>query len=126
MATTAAAIAAATGAVAYLNGKYHLGQDIKMLKFRRDAAKHYEDLGMLPSSIEQPCMASQHVTRDITRSCANKQQYEESSNLPGTLSRHKPQNFRMSCVSGRVPKLTLGKRHMIGPFNGLISFCLRA
>ncbi|KAH6024708.1 hypothetical protein HBI83_070450 [Parastagonospora nodorum] len=44
MATTAAAIAAATGAVAYLNGKYHLEQDIKMLKFRRDAAKHYEDL----------------------------------------------------------------------------------
>jgi hypothetical protein len=54
MATTAAAIAAATGAVAYLNGKYHLGQDIKMLKLRKDAAKHYEDLGMFPLSIEQP------------------------------------------------------------------------
>jgi len=56
MATTAAIAAAATGAVAYLNGKYHLGQDIKMLKFRRDAAKNYEDLGMLSLSMKQQCL----------------------------------------------------------------------
>lgn len=70
MATTAAAIAAATGAVAYLNGKYHLGQDIKMLKFRRDAAKHYEDLGMFPLRFRQPLFTSRHVNCDITRSFA--------------------------------------------------------
>jgi hypothetical protein len=45
MATTAISIAAATGAAAYLNAKYHLGQDIRALKFRRNATKYYEGLG---------------------------------------------------------------------------------
>jgi|TARA_R110002003_G_scaffold2545_3_gene24448 hypothetical protein len=47
MATTAAAsVAAVTGLAAYLNGKYHLAQDIKALRFRRKAAKYYAELGM--------------------------------------------------------------------------------
>jgi hypothetical protein len=44
-ATAAASVAAATGLAAYLNGKYHLAQDIRALKFRRNAAKYYEELG---------------------------------------------------------------------------------
>jgi hypothetical protein len=50
MATTAVSIAAATGVAAYLNGKYHLGQDIKMLRFRRRAGKYYEEIGMFLTS----------------------------------------------------------------------------
>jgi hypothetical protein len=50
MATTAVSIAAATGAAAYLNAKFHLGQDIRALKFRRNATKYYEGLGELLSS----------------------------------------------------------------------------
>ncbi|KAL5119030.1 hypothetical protein ACEQ8H_002954 [Pleosporales sp. CAS-2024a] len=41
---TAASVAAVTGAAAYLNAKYHIGQDIKMLKFRREATKYYAEL----------------------------------------------------------------------------------
>jgi hypothetical protein len=45
MAATAASVAAVSGLAAYLNGKYHLGQDIKALRFRRNASKYYEELG---------------------------------------------------------------------------------
>ncbi|KAF2028426.1 acetyl-CoA synthetase-like protein [Setomelanomma holmii] len=45
MATTAvASVAAVTGLAAYLNGKYHLAQDIKALRFRSKAAKYYAEL----------------------------------------------------------------------------------
>jgi hypothetical protein len=45
-ATTAAASAAAiTGLAAYLNGKYHIAQDLKALNSRRAAGKHYAELG---------------------------------------------------------------------------------
>lgn len=47
MAATAASVAAVSGLAAYLNGKYHLGQDIKALRFRRNATKYYEELGTL-------------------------------------------------------------------------------
>lgn len=50
MATTAVTIAAATGAAAYLNAKYHLGQDIRALRFRSKAIKYYEELGKSTSS----------------------------------------------------------------------------
>jgi hypothetical protein len=43
--TAAASIAAVSGLTAYLNGKYHLAQDIKALAFRRKAAKYYEEIG---------------------------------------------------------------------------------
>jgi hypothetical protein len=46
-ATTAASVAAVTGLAAYLNGKYHLAQDIKALRFKRNANKYYAELGML-------------------------------------------------------------------------------
>ena len=42
---TAASVAAVSGLAAYLNGKYHLAQDIKALKFRSKAAKYYAELG---------------------------------------------------------------------------------
>jgi hypothetical protein len=49
MATTAvASVAAISGLAAYLNGKYHIKQDVKILKFRRDAAKYYAELGTSP------------------------------------------------------------------------------
>jgi hypothetical protein len=44
-ATAAASVAAATGLAAYLNGKYHLAQDIKALKSRRSGTKYYQELG---------------------------------------------------------------------------------
>lgn len=43
--TVAASIAAASGVAAYLNGKYHVAQDIRGLRFKRKAAKYYEELG---------------------------------------------------------------------------------
>jgi hypothetical protein len=52
MATTAiASVAAISGLAAYLNGKYHIKQDVKILKFRRDAAKYYAGLGTSPFRI---------------------------------------------------------------------------
>jgi hypothetical protein len=47
MATAAASVAAVSGLAAYLNGKYHLKQDIKALRFKRKASKYYENLGTL-------------------------------------------------------------------------------
>jgi hypothetical protein len=44
-ATAAASVAAVSGLAAYLNGKYHLAQDIKTLKFRSNAQKYYAELG---------------------------------------------------------------------------------
>jgi hypothetical protein len=44
-ATAVASVAAASGLAAYLNGKYHLAQDLKALKFRRNATKYYDELG---------------------------------------------------------------------------------
>lgn len=44
-ATVAASIAAASGVAAYLNGKYHVAQDIRGLRFKRKAGKYYEELG---------------------------------------------------------------------------------
>jgi hypothetical protein len=43
--TAAASVAAVSGLAAYLNGKYHLAQDIKTLRFRRNAAKYYAGIG---------------------------------------------------------------------------------
>jgi hypothetical protein len=49
MATTAvASVAAISGLAAYLNGKYHLKQDIKLLRAKKEAAKYYEQLGTSP------------------------------------------------------------------------------
>jgi hypothetical protein len=51
MATTAvASVAAISGLAAYLNGKYHLKQDIKTLRFRKQAANYYEELGKCPQT----------------------------------------------------------------------------
>ena len=48
-ATAAASVAGVSGLAAYLNAKYHLGQDIKALRFRRKANKYYEGLGTYTS-----------------------------------------------------------------------------
>lgn len=42
----AASVAAISGLAAYLNGKYHIGQDLRLLRFRSKAGKYYADLGM--------------------------------------------------------------------------------
>jgi hypothetical protein len=49
MNTTAAAasVAAISGLAAYVNGKYHIAQDLRALRFRRQAASYYEELGTL-------------------------------------------------------------------------------
>jgi hypothetical protein len=44
-ATAAASVAAVSGLAAYLNGKYHLAQDLEALIFRRKALKYYQDIG---------------------------------------------------------------------------------
>jgi hypothetical protein len=44
-ATAAASVAAVSGLAAYLNGKYHLGQDLEALIFRRKALKYYQEIG---------------------------------------------------------------------------------
>ncbi|KAL6704598.1 hypothetical protein ACN47E_008108 [Coniothyrium glycines] len=40
----AASLAAMCGVAAYINGKYHIGQDLKLLRFRRRAESYYADL----------------------------------------------------------------------------------
>ena len=45
--TAAASVAAISGLAAYLNGKYHIAQDLRALRFKKAAAKHYAELGML-------------------------------------------------------------------------------
>jgi hypothetical protein len=59
MNTTAAAasVAAISGLAAYVNGKYHIAQDLRALRFRRQAASYYEELGtfeVLISDAESP------------------------------------------------------------------------
>jgi len=51
--TAAASVAAISGLAAYVNGKYHIGQDLRALRFKKRAAGYYEELGMYhpPSAI---------------------------------------------------------------------------
>lgn len=46
VAATAASVAAISSLAAYINAKYHIGQDLKTLKFKKGAEKHYAELGM--------------------------------------------------------------------------------
>lgn len=46
VAATAASVAAITSLAAYVNAKYHVGQDLRMLKFKKKAESHYAELGM--------------------------------------------------------------------------------
>ncbi|KZM21814.1 uncharacterized protein EKO05_0003137 [Ascochyta rabiei] len=43
-AATAASVAAISSLAAYINAKYHIGQDLQMLKFKKGAEKHYAEL----------------------------------------------------------------------------------
>jgi hypothetical protein len=45
--TTAAAasVAAISGLAAYINGKYHIAQDVRALRFKSRAVKYYAELG---------------------------------------------------------------------------------
>ena len=45
-AATAASLAAISGLAAYVNGKYHISQDLRALRFKSKAGSHYEQLGM--------------------------------------------------------------------------------
>jgi hypothetical protein len=47
VAATAASVAAISSLAAYINAKYHIGQDLRMLKFKKGAEKHYAELGTL-------------------------------------------------------------------------------
>ncbi|CAN9201125.1 unnamed protein product [Alternaria alternata] len=40
----AASVAAISGLAAYVNGKYHIGQDLRALRFKKRAAGYYEEL----------------------------------------------------------------------------------
>lgn len=51
VAATAASVAAISSLAAYINAKYHIGQDLRMLKFKKGAERHYAELGMSASSI---------------------------------------------------------------------------
>jgi hypothetical protein len=42
----AASVAAISGLAAYVNGKYHIAQDLKALRFKKRAGSYYEELGM--------------------------------------------------------------------------------
>jgi acyl-CoA synthetase (AMP-forming)/AMP-acid ligase II len=44
--TTAVSLAAISGLAAYINGKYHVAQDLKVLGFKRRAGRYYAGLGM--------------------------------------------------------------------------------
>lgn len=47
VAATAASVAALSSLAAYINAKYHIGQDLRMLKFKKGAEKNYAELGTL-------------------------------------------------------------------------------
>lgn len=75
VAATAASVAAITSLAAYINAKYHIGQDVRMLKFKKGAEKHYAELGMYISvrnvEILLPCLYAYRkngVTTDHPRS----------------------------------------------------------
>jgi hypothetical protein len=51
-ATGAAAIAGLAGLAAYLNGKYHIAQDLKTRKKKKQAVKYYAELGTQSQSAE--------------------------------------------------------------------------
>ena len=42
----AASVAAISGLAAYVNAKYHIAQDLRGLRFKKNAASYYEQLGM--------------------------------------------------------------------------------
>jgi hypothetical protein len=44
-AATAASVAAISSLAAYINAKYHIGQDVRMLRFKKKAERHYAELG---------------------------------------------------------------------------------
>jgi hypothetical protein len=54
VAATAASVAAISSLAAYINAKYHIGQDLRMLKFKKGAEKHYAELGTLHRDNKAP------------------------------------------------------------------------
>lgn len=63
VAATAASVAAISGLAAYINAKYHIGQDLRTLKFKKGAEKQYAELGTLSTS---------YMRLDLSLSCATK------------------------------------------------------
>lgn len=51
VAATAASVAAISSLAAYINAKYHIGQDLRMLKFKKGAERHYGELGTLHQTL---------------------------------------------------------------------------
>lgn len=50
VAATTASVAAISSLAAYINAKYHIGQDLRALKFKKGAEKNYTELGMSATS----------------------------------------------------------------------------
>ncbi|KAH9860053.1 hypothetical protein IAQ61_011837 [Plenodomus lingam] len=48
----AASLAAVSGLAAYLNAKYHIASDLKLVRFKKRAAKYYAELGTIKTPIE--------------------------------------------------------------------------
>ena len=61
-AATAASVAAISSLAAYINAKYHIGQDLRVLKFKKGAGKHYAELGTC-ATISTFCPASTELER---------------------------------------------------------------
>lgn len=53
----AASVAAISGLAAYLNGKYNIAQDVRMLRFKKRAGKYYTDLGTLLNALLNQSLA---------------------------------------------------------------------
>lgn len=62
---TAASVAAISSLAAYINAKYHIGQDLRILKFKKGAEKHYAELGACYKS-SQKHLLTEHSTHKTT------------------------------------------------------------
>ncbi|KAJ4363340.1 hypothetical protein N0V95_001113 [Ascochyta clinopodiicola] len=60
VAATAASVAAISSLAAYLNAKYHIGQDLRMLKFKKGADKHYAELGTSTAKVHDKAVQWAH------------------------------------------------------------------
>lgn len=52
VAATAASVAAISSLAAYVNAKYHIAQDLRVLRFKKSAESHYAELGMCGDVID--------------------------------------------------------------------------
>jgi len=141
-AIAAASVAAITGVGGYLNAKYHIGQDVKMLRQKKAGEKHYASLGEFPYFTAHACMVphtdnSYYLANELLPSFVfDKELYERrnltsaqserNGNARGTPSLPMLPNTRTKCASGPAIKRTPGKKCTTARSNGRISSWLEA